>query len=228
MSHNKKVIAVIPAFNEEKTVGKVVQYVLKNVDEVIVVDDKSSDRTGEEAKRAGAFIIRHEVNGGYDKSLSDGFKVAYERGADVIVSVDADGQHREEDLIRVIDVVLSGRADMGIGQRQQIVHFGEKIFAFFIRSYGFRDPLCGLKSYSKEVYKSVGHFDTVSSIGTELMLTALKLGFTAKFVDVTVRERIDTSRFYKDLFRANWKILRAMVLVLWKISVIKPYGKKKY
>lgn len=221
MSPNKKVVAVIPAFNEERTISDVVVYVRECVNEVIVVNDSSTDNTARHAKEAGAHVLNNQQNLGYDASISRGFQVAYEKDADVIVTCDADGQHRSVDIKRVIEPVLSDRVSMGIGQRQNIHRFGERVFAFFVRKYGIRDPLCGLKSYSREVYETVGYFDSVGSIGTELMLTAIKLGFTASFVDITIVERKDNSRFYKYNLRGNLKILKAMILVLVKTMFVK-------
>jgi len=219
---SRKITAVIPAFNEARTIEGVVRSVRECVDEVIVVDDGSTDATAEGVRRAGGLLIRHERNAGYDRSLSDGFRMAVDRGADVIVSCDADGQHRPEDVARVIEPLTSGRASMGIGERQELTRFGEKVFARFVRRYGVRDPLCGLKAYRREVYEAVGYFDTVGSIGTELMLTALKLGFSMARVPIEVVPRADTSRFYRNVIRGNVRILRAMVRVLLKIAWVRP------
>jgi hypothetical protein len=138
-----------------------------------------------------------------------------------MVSFDADGQHKKTDLPRVTTPIVEGRADLVITYRSSLTHFAEKIFALFTRFYGVKDPLCGLKGYSRKVYETFGRFDTVQSIGTELALSALKYGYKAEFVTIEIKDREDQSRFYKKIFRANMKILKAMCRVLWKIRAIK-------
>ena len=100
MSSASRVIAVIPAFNEAKTIAAVVQGLRAHVAEVIVVDDHSSDATGDEARRAGAIVLRNNANLGYDGSLNAGFAEAARRGADIILTFDADGEHDATEIGR--------------------------------------------------------------------------------------------------------------------------------
>ena len=93
MSSASRVVAVIPAFNEAKTIAAVVTDLRAHVADVIVVDDHSADATGEEAKRAGAIVVRNAANLGYDGSLNAGFAEAACRGAGIILTFDADGEH---------------------------------------------------------------------------------------------------------------------------------------
>jgi len=97
MSSASRVIAVIPAFNEARTIAAVVAGVRARVADVIVVDDHSMDATGEEAKRAGAIVLRNAANLGYDGSLNAGFAEAARRGAGIILTFDADGEHDPAD-----------------------------------------------------------------------------------------------------------------------------------
>lgn len=215
MSHSEKIVAVIPAYNEAKTVGAVVRGLLPYVTEIVVVDDCSRDATSEEARAAGAIVVRHEHNQGYDKTINDGFAEAAQRDASIIITFDADGEHDAKDVPQVLAPLLAGSADMVAGQRSHTTHFGEKVFALYTGlRYGLHDPLCGLKAYRREVYDAVGFFDSVSSIGTELMLRGAKKGFHLALVPITLHTRVDdNSRFYARRFRANLKILRA----LWRI-----------
>lgn len=196
--NNQKIAIVIPAFNESQTIVEVVQGVISYADCVVVVDDGSSDETAREAEKAGAVVITHENNQGYDSSVEDGFKEAVRRGADILITVDADGQHRLQDIRKISDLIITRQADVVVGQRDEIPHLGEKIFAFYTRMrFGIRDPLCGLKAYRRNVYETVGHFDTLHSVGTQLMLEALQQGFRVKLIPVTVLPRRGTrSRFF--------------------------------
>lgn len=210
-----KTVVVIPAFNEEKTVGTVVKELTRHVDAVVVVDDHSSDKTKEVAEMSGATVIRHEENKGYDGSLNDGFKKAHELGADIFISFDADGEHDFRDIPLFTEPITLGDADIVVGNRGKLTHFSEKIYALYTRiAYGVKDPLCGFKAYSREVYESVGYFDSVSSIGTELMIQGAVRGFRIKTVSIRLHVRVnDSSRFYARRFSANVKIFKAMLRV---------------
>lgn len=213
-----KIIAIIPAFNEEKTIEKVIEGIKKYASEIVVVNDCSSDATEILAKNAGAIVVTHKENKGYDASIQDGFDEAVKRGADIFVTFDADGQHNPEDFKKLIDIIREGGADVAIGQRDQITHFGEKLLALYTSScFGIKDPLCGLKAYSKKAYESVGHFDTIKSIGTQLTIEAVSRGFKLMVVPVTIKERKDSSRFYFGSIKANYKVLKALIrLILLK------------
>jgi len=117
-----KLAVVIPAYNEESTIGKVIQEVMMvNLPgfekEVIVVNDGSSDKTGEIAKSKGALVLRHLLNRGFGGALGTGIDAAVRLGADLVVTCDADGQHSPDDFGRVIEPIRSGRADAVIGSR---------------------------------------------------------------------------------------------------------------
>lgn len=219
MSPSEKVIAVIPAYKEGKTVGAVVRALAPHVSETIVIDDHSPDNTGDEAASAGAIVLRNEQNKGYDGSLNAGFAEAARRGADIIVTLDADGEHDANDIPRVVAPILEDRTDIVLSQRPGSRHWGERIFALYTRlRYNIPDPLSGMKAYRRSVYDAVGFFDSVRSIGTELAIRGIKKGFRTALVPIILHERPagDTSRFYTFNFRGNLKILRA----LWRILFI--------
>lgn len=214
MSVKQKIIVIIPALNESKTIGGVVLSVLKYAHGVIVVDDGSIDNTGDIARSNGATVITHSANMGYDSSIEDGFREALKQNADIFITFDADGEHQAEDIKKLADYIISGEAEVVVGVRSEHIHFGEKLLIYYAKFYfGIADPLCGLKAYSRKVYETIGHFDVFKSIGTQLALEAVKKGFRIKNVPISIREREDTSRFYARRFRANLKIL----LALWKI-----------
>lgn len=209
----------MPAFNESKTIGTQITSLLPHVFEVIVVDDRSTDSTADIAERAGAHLIRHSENKGYDGSLDDGFKAAAADGADIIFTFDADGEHDAVDVPKILGPILRGEADIVAGQRPETRHWGEDIFAFVTRiRFGVRDPMCGFKAYRRSVYDSVGFFDSVRSIGTELMIRGVRRGFRLTVVPITLHARIDdTSRFYALNIRGNLKMIRAM----WKTLFVR-------
>ena len=116
---NPRCLAIVPAFNEEETIGEVVAEVL-DYDasfEVLVVDDGSADATAACAREAGARVLRLPLNLGIGGAVQAGYMYALERGFDVAVQVDGDGQHDARELGRLLEPVLAGRADLAIGTR---------------------------------------------------------------------------------------------------------------
>jgi glycosyltransferase involved in cell wall biosynthesis len=117
-----RLAVVIPAYNEATTIGEVVGSLLAVrlpgcETEILVVDDGSTDRTGEIARAAGAVVIRHLINRGLGGALGTGLQAALRRGADVIATFDADGQHASADLAAVVEPIVVGRAEVVIGSR---------------------------------------------------------------------------------------------------------------
>lgn len=199
---------VIPALNEAKTIGTVVASV-DSYGVAIVVDDGSSDGTGAEAEAAGAVVVRHEENRGYDQALNTGFARAATAGCGWVITMDADGQHDPTVLYAFIQALESG-ADVVVGTRDRRQRLGEHIFSWVAAmKWGIRDPLCGMKGYRIEVYKELGHFDSYDSIGTELALYAAKMRKRILEVQVRTRARADVPRFGRR-YSANLRILRAL------------------
>jgi glycosyltransferase involved in cell wall biosynthesis len=113
----QNITVILPAFNEEVSIGSVVLLTRYYADSVIVVDDGSSDRTAEIARKAGAEVIVHEVNKGKGAALKTGFAAADNLGADIIVTMDSDGQHNPAEIPKLVDPIIKGEADMVNGSR---------------------------------------------------------------------------------------------------------------
>jgi UDP-N-acetylglucosamine---dolichyl-phosphate N-acetylglucosaminyltransferase len=117
-----KLSIIIPAYNEASTIGQVIQQV-RSLDlpgikkEIIVVDDGSSDQTGKIARSKDALVVRHLINRGLGGALGTGVETALRRGADIIVTFDADDQHSPRDIGKVVDPILLNRADVVVGSR---------------------------------------------------------------------------------------------------------------
>lgn len=205
-----RVAIVIPAFNESGTIFSVVR-AAQRFGQCIVVDDGSSDDTAVIAIEAGASVVVHARNAGYDSALNSGFAKAAELGCEVIVTLDADGQHDPSTLGKLL-AHFEGGAFLVVGVRHRKQRIAEHVFGWYtISKYGLADPLCGLKAYRTELYKAMGHFDSYGSIGTELMLFAARRGYPIGRVEFTARDRKDRPRFANTL-SANMKILRALYL----------------
>ena len=197
-----KLAVVIPAYNEAATIAGVVRSVAA-FGQPIVVDDCSRDDTAASAAAAGAVVLRHATNQGYDGALESGFAAAAQGGYEAVATFDADGQH---------DAALERGAELVVGERPRPARLAEALFNLYTRwRFGVRDILCGLKAYRMTLYRRHGRFDANRSIGTELALAGLRRGVAVARVEVPIHARADRSRL-GSLLRANGRILRALGL----------------
>lgn len=203
------VAIVIPALNEAATIAQVVRSVSVHGN-AIVVDDGSTDATGDAARAAGASVVRHPENRGYDAAIDSGFRAAQEAGAELVITFDADGQHSAATLAKMISLAEAGQIDMVLGIRPTAARFGEQLFNLYVRRrFGVADILCGLKAYRMHLYSAYGPFDRERSVGTRLALDALRGGVRTATVAVPITNRADHPRMGTSR-RANARIVAAL------------------
>jgi glycosyltransferase involved in cell wall biosynthesis len=208
----RELVAVLPALNESGSIAQVVGG-LRPFADIIVVDDGSTDNTGELARCAGAQVFTHASNHGYDQALESGLLLACERGYSYAVTLDADGQHQAETISLFARELASG-ADVVIGVRDRTQRWAEKLFALFGSAlWNIRDPLCGMKGYRLDLLRCAGRFHTYNSVGTEFCIRAARSGCVIRQVPVFTSQRIGASRFGAGL-RTNLYIVRALWLGL--------------
>jgi glycosyltransferase involved in cell wall biosynthesis len=163
-------VLIIPAYNEEPRLEAVLREVLRAElgCEIVVVDDGSLDATSPIARSLGATVLRHPFNLGYGAALQTGYKYALERGADLLVQMDADGQHDPRQLARLLQPVQQGELDLVVGSRfleesgyemERLRSLGRALFTFLARLAGLRvsDPTSGFQAMNRrvlEVYAS--------------------------------------------------------------------------
>lgn len=207
---------VIPAFNEAATIGTIVSHATK-YGTVIVVDDGSIDNTGNLAAASGANVVTHNTNYGYDAALNSGFAKANDMGCDVVISMDADGQHDTSLLYSFIRIMDEG-ADLVIGIRDKRQRLAEYVFAWISSiKWGVSDPLCGMKAYRMSLYGELGYFDSYGSIGTELFIYAADAEKKIVQIPIKVVARHDAPRFGRRI-SSNLLILRALWLAFFQRS----------
>jgi glycosyltransferase involved in cell wall biosynthesis len=114
---------IIPAHNEERSIGEVIKQTRQFAGEVIVVDDYSTDNTKELCQRVGAKVVTNEHGKGYLGAIKTGFQRA---GHEIIVTLDADGEHDPGHIPRLVEPILTGKADMVLGRRQEIPRISER------------------------------------------------------------------------------------------------------
>jgi len=159
------IVACIPAYNEERTVASVILETEKYVDKIIVVDDGSEDKTAEIASRMGATVVSHKENKGYGAALMTGFSKALELGADVIVTLDADGQHDPSYIPQLVKLIAEGKADVVIGSRflgkakmPKYRRLGVKAItklSNIVTKLKVTDAQSGFRAYSKRAIKEI-------------------------------------------------------------------------
>lgn len=209
----QKIIAVIPALNEEKTISEVIRGVKKHVDKIILVDDASTDRTAVIAQREGAIVLAHKKKQGCDKSIADGFTWAAKRKATIVLTFDGDGQHDPRDIPKIIKPILNGKADVVVGKRPHYAKAAEYLFAFMLKAkVGIDDPLCGLKAYHIKVYKDIGY----SAGGARLLFGAKRKGYIVAQENIILHERDGIPRVGRlTPIGRNWKTFKTMIKMLY-------------
>jgi glycosyltransferase involved in cell wall biosynthesis len=186
-----KVIVAIPCLNEERFISDIVLKSKKYSDEVIVVDDGSTDNTSSVAKNAGAEVLRHESRQGPGAAIRSGFQAAIAENVDILVTIDGDGQHNPEEIPVLIQTMISENADLVIGSRF-LVHpceikfyrrFGIDIinFAYNIGSkVKITDSQSGFRAYSKKFLQTVKINENNFGFSVETLVKARNQGLIIK------------------------------------------------
>ena len=193
-----KVTIGIPAFNEEKNIAKMIVKLKKIYDEIIVCNDGSTDLTGEIAENLGAIVINHKQNLGYGAGIKSILKKSKEIGTDILVTFDADGQHKVEDVKKVIEPIKNGDADLVIGSRF-LSKTKEKIPGYRkiginiitkVTNAGLKkkitDSQSGFRAYSKDLISKLDISDMGMGISTEILIKTNSLGFRIAEIPITI------------------------------------------
>jgi glycosyltransferase involved in cell wall biosynthesis len=194
---------VIPAYNEAPTVAEVIREIPAAAAglaaEVIVVVDGARDATAARAAEAGALVCDVPVNRGQGAALKLGYWLARARGAKVICTIDADGQYEAEEISRVVEPILDGRAEFVSGSRRlgaelttdRVRHLGVLVFGTLISvlvRHRVTDPACGLRAMRADVTAAVV-LEQPQYQASELMISAALHGFRLAEVPTTMRDR---------------------------------------
>ena len=199
-----KIAILVPAYNERENIGHVLDKLPAEVcgrtTAVLVVDDGSRDGTGDVAEAAGAVVARHVINRGGGAALRTGYRLLSDSGAEIVVTIDADGQHLPEEMPRLVEPVLSGEVDMAHGSRvlgeaepntrarELGIVFFNRLVSFITRTH-VSDCSNGYRAVRASVLPQLvlrqEQFHT-----SEFMIEAIKRGIPAKEVPVTVVARL--------------------------------------
>jgi glycosyltransferase involved in cell wall biosynthesis len=190
-----KVIVGMPAYNEAKYIGSVVLQARQHADEVIVVDDGSSDRTAGVARLAGATVVRHEYNEGYGVTIRNLIEEAKRRNADILVILDADSQHNPDEIPRLVEGITGG-ADIVIGSREMQKNkiagyrrLGQKVLSRLTRvASGKRltDTESGFRAYSRKAMAVLELKENGMAISSEIISEAVSRGLEIGEVPISI------------------------------------------
>jgi len=202
---NKKVIVTIPAYNEEKYIADVVKKAKKYTGHVFVVNDASTDNTLRAARAVGAKVITHTENKKYGGAIKTCFSIAREEKADVLVTLDGDGQHDPSDIPKVLKPIISGNADIVVGSRflgsNNSVPFYRKVgigiitFLFNIGSKNkVSDSQSGFRAYNSRAISRLGKLqEECMGVSVELIINARRKGLRISEVPTKVCYHDDSS-----------------------------------
>jgi glycosyltransferase involved in cell wall biosynthesis len=199
-----QVIVGLPAYNEEKNIAKIILKLQEVTDKIIVCNDGSSDLTGKIAEKMGAIVINHEKNMGYGAAIRSIFLKSKELDANVLVTFDADGQHRVEDITKILEPIKNDTADIVIGSR--FLDTKSKIPKY--REVGIKtltslanastdvkvtDSQSGFRAYNNKVLKEIVPSDYGMGVSTEILIKANNKKFRIVEVPITILYEGDTS-----------------------------------
>jgi len=201
-SPKPKVLVGMPAYNEAKYIGSLVLKARKHADEVIVLDDGSTDDTAKIAELAGATVVRHERNRGYGAAVQGLLAEAKRRGAELFILLDADSQHNPDDIPRLIKPI-SGGADLVIGSRKkQSAHiptyrrFGQKVISLFsgvLSREKLADTESGFRAFSRKAVNLLELKETGMAVSAETIARAAEKGLQVTEAPISISYTKDGS-----------------------------------
>ena len=213
-----KIIAALPAYNEEKYIGTVVLKARQHVAEVIVVDDGSTDGTAHIAELAGATVVRHGTNKGYGAAIQSILTEAKKRAPDVLVLFDADAQHDPSDIPAAVKPILEGY-DLVVGSRKQqkgnvplYRHFGQKILSYasrFLSKTNLVDSESGFRVFSARAITELELRQNGMAVSAETIAEAAEKGLRITDIPISVTYTKDGSTLNPiahGLGNLNWLI----------------------
>ena len=194
----------IPAFNEEKNIGKVIVTLKKITNDIIVCDDGSNDLTKEIAEGLGVKVISHTKNMGYGEAIKSIFNEAKKKEADILVTFDADGQHRPEDIMSLTKPIIDQQAEVVIGSRflknetnmPKYRKIGVKVLTKVTNisiKENLTDSQSGLRAYQKKVLQNISLTDSGMGISTEILIKSHQEEFRIVEVPIQILYGKDTS-----------------------------------
>ena len=216
----KKIFAVIPAYNEEKQISRVVKKTKKYVNNVVVVDDGSKDKTKDTAKKSKAIVLRHLVNLGKGATLKTGCDYALKNNADIVIAIDADAQHNPNEIpkflknLKKYDVVIAYRK---LNKNMPfILKFGNLFInktINFLYGIKIKDSQCGYRAFTAKAYKKLRWKASDYSMESEMIAKIGKYKLSYKEIPI---ETIYSDKYKGTTILDGIKIV--FDLLLWRLN----------
>ena len=221
------ILACIPAFNEEEIIGELVKRSLLHVNDVVVCDDGSSDNTSNEAEKAGAYVIKHEINMGKGASLKSLFKYARRYRTDIIITIDGDGQFLPEEIPKLCKSIIEDSTDIVVGYRfddekdmPSYRKVGNRLLdhvSNLASELPLRDTQSGFRAYSKKSIDKIKFSSAGFAADSEILISASENGLRINETKVTVKYNIGKKTSTKNPISHGSGVLAVIVkLVLIK------------
>lgn len=221
----EKIFVVLPAFREGKIITAVIDEIRKTgYENIIVVDDGSSDNTSEKAKQAGVVVLRHKVNRGKGAAVKTGIEAAKELNADIVVTVDADGQHNPEDIKPMLkkikqgyDVVLGSRLMNNEGMPKLKVFYNHlgNFLTWYLHGLWVTDSQSGFRAYSRKALELIDtksdRYEYDSEIIQEIYRNKLK------FIEIPIEVRYTEYSMGKINKQGFLNGLKTVYKMIWNI-----------
>lgn len=215
---------IIPAINEEATIGEVLSEVMNYVDDVVLVDDGSTDQTPVIARQMGVHVISHQMNRGVGAAFSTGVREVLKMDADIVITFDADGQFRPEEIPLLIAPIMNDEVDFVTGSRflndasvpdsTWAKRFGNRLFTRIVNKLvgsNFTDTQCGFRAYSREALLRLTTFGKFTYT-QEVFLDLANKNMRMMEVPIQVRPRkVGKSKVVKNPIHYG---LRALKIIL--------------
>jgi len=228
-------VILIPAYNEEKTIGEVISQIPKQIHsvdniEILVIDDGSSDDTVEVAKKNGANVFSFKQNQGLAKVISKGFSICNKRKSDIMLILDADNQYDPKEIPMLLKPILEKKADIVLGDRQvsKLDHMplqkkignqmSSNVLSLLI-GLKIRDAQTGFRAFNQEALKKLYVFSNYTYTQETLMQAKYK-GLKIVDIPITFRKRDDESRLISNIFSYA---SRTLALILSTIVFYKSF-----
>ena len=231
LNGDSRIIVCIPAFNESADISAIVKTAKLFATEVIVCDDGSSDSTFQEAKAAGATVVRHPFNRGYGTAIKTLFNAAEEKNADVMVTLDSDGQHDPNQIPNVVAPILDEGYDIVVGSRFLKEEDRRKVPSY--RSFGIKtitkltqmtsqnnltDAQSGFRAYGRNAISKIDLLEEGMAVSTEILMRAGQNNLAIKEVPITVRYDVEDTSTHSPILHG----LGILASIIRYVSIYHP------
>jgi glycosyltransferase involved in cell wall biosynthesis len=212
------VVVGIPAFNEERTIAKMILKARKHVKDVVVCDDGSTDLTGEIAGSLGAIVVRNARNLGKGSALRSLFELGRKINADVFVTLDADDQHEPDEIPKLVQPILKGEADVVIGNRfsngdlfPARRRWGNRALNFLTNTSDIKDSQSGFRAYSRSALNSIEITTRGMGVDSQILIDAKKKNMRVVEVPISTKYPKGVKTSKKNFFQHGFEVALSIV-----------------